>query len=171
MGTTRSAVEVKKDFVASMGEQLGPIFHALWQEVAALHEKWGEFVALYGTKESRVRLMNEAAPAFFGIVQTIFWENILLHIARLTDPPGSSRRANLTIRQFDRLVDDTLKIETLTARALQVSEFCRDWRNRHIAHCDRDLALNDDAEPFSEASRLKVGHALAAIVDVLNAIS
>ena len=46
MATTQSADEAKQAYVASMGESLGSIFHALWQEVAWLHFKWREYVVL-----------------------------------------------------------------------------------------------------------------------------
>ena len=69
MATTQSADEAKQAYVASMGESLGSIFHALWQEVAWLHFKWREYVVLFGTKQSRVALLNRAAPSFFRIVE------------------------------------------------------------------------------------------------------
>jgi len=31
---------VKKEYVQAMGEHLGPIFHALWEEVAWLYFRW-----------------------------------------------------------------------------------------------------------------------------------
>ncbi|WP_408068516.1 AbiU2 domain-containing protein [Vineibacter terrae] len=54
-----------------------------------LHVKWEEYVELYGKRQSRVDLLNEAAPLFFRIVQDALWADTLLHIARLTDEPNS----------------------------------------------------------------------------------
>ncbi|WP_162254475.1 hypothetical protein, partial [Pelomonas sp. Root1444] len=55
--------------------------------------------------------------------------------------------------------------------ALLKCEFARDWRNRHIAHADLDLALGETAQPLATASRLQVKEALKAIEDVLNTVS
>ena len=49
------------------------------------------------------------------------------------------------------------------ADALVATEFCRDWRNRHIAHRDLQLALKQGAEPLKPASRSKVREALEAL--------
>jgi hypothetical protein len=174
MSEARTAEEARSDCVGAMGEQLGSVYHALWQEVAWLHMRWDQYVALYGTKSSRVGLLNEAAPAFFRIVQDTLWEDTILHVARLTDPVKSAGKPNLTIQGLQSLVsDDKLRqeIKDATGLAVSASQFCRDWRNRHLAHRDLDLALKHAAQPLAEATREKVRSALKAIVDVLNVVS
>lgn len=57
--------------IAAMGDHAGAIYSQLWQELAWLNRAWAEYVALFGTKESRVVLLNEAAPAFTRIVQDL----------------------------------------------------------------------------------------------------
>ena len=176
MARRKTAEEVPAEYVEHMGTVLGEQFSALWQEMAWLHLKWAEYVELYGTKPSRIQLLNNAAPQFFYVVENVLWEDTLLHIARLTDPaqsPGKGKRANLTIQALPGLVDAKIKnsVAGLVEVAVQRAEFCRDWRNRHIAHRDLSLALNGSANPLKPASRMKVRKALEAIVDVLNAIS
>lgn len=108
------------------------------------------------------------------MVQDTLWEDVLLHIARLTDSPESMKKANLSIRRFPLAIDDAptkLAVEVLIAEALTASEFCRDWRNRHIAHRDLRLVLDRAAQPLKPASRAKVKEAIGAIDAVLNAIS
>ena len=100
MSNQKTPEEVKKEYIDIMGEPLGKFFNALWQEVAWLYTKWNEYVALYGTKPSRIDLMNKAAPRFFRIVQDSLWEVTLLHIARLTDPPKSAGKDNLSIKRI-----------------------------------------------------------------------
>jgi hypothetical protein len=144
------------------------------QQVACLHRKWSEYVELFGTKESRIVLLNQTAPLFFRIVQDSMWENVLLNIARLTDPPKSQGKYNLTIRRLEEVIDHSetkATVQSLTKEALNASAFCRDWRNRHIAHQDLLLALEQDAKPLEEASRQKVREALKALESVLNAVS
>jgi hypothetical protein len=171
-----SAEEAKAAYIAKMGEELGTQFAQLWQDVVFLCKVWTEFVELFGTKPSRVELLNMAAPRMTRVIQDALWEATLLNIARLTDPSnslGSKNKANLTIQNLPKLVDDpTLRssIEKLVRTASDEAAFCRDWRNRHIAHRDLDLALDRTATPLAEASRARVKGALVALVNVLNAV-
>lgn len=171
----RSAEEAKGDYIKKMGESLGTHFHALWQETASLYLKFNEFVELFGTKPERVDLLNASAPAFFRMAQDALWENMLLHLARLTDPSKSSgTKSNLTIRNLPGLLRDPFAgaaLQELVDVAADKTAFCRDWRNRHIAHKDLDLALSGSATPLASASRQQVREALAAIGAVLNAVS
>lgn len=170
----RTAEESKQANINAMGQELGPLYDAMWQQVAWLHQKWEQYVELYGTKESRLTLLNQAAPLFFRVVQDTLWEDVLLHIARLTDRPTSVGNPNLSIRRFPGVIEDAqtkLAVETLIAEALTASEFCRDWRNRHIAHKDLRLALDASALPLKPASRAKVKEAIRALDAVINAIS
>jgi hypothetical protein len=158
-----------------MGHPLGAQYSALWQEVAGIHLNWGEFVELYGTKPERLELINRAAGTFFRVVQDSLWEGTLLHLARLTDPsksPGKDR-LNLTIQNFPDLIDDEKtkqQVRELIGIAIEKTEFCRDWRNRHIAHRDLKLALDEPATPLAQADKAKVDAALKAIVDVMNMV-
>jgi hypothetical protein len=166
--------EAKAKHILVMGEELGSIYDALWQQVTWLHRKWSEYVVLFGTKESRVALLNEAAPSFSRIAQDSLWEDVLLHVARLTDPPKSAGKANLSLQTLAPLISQAetkAVVEARMAEALAASEFCRDWRNRHIAHRDLLLALERGAEPLKPASRTKVADALNALAAVLNAVS
>ncbi len=98
----------------------------------------------------------------------------LLHIARLTDPAESGGKKNLTIQALpDLIADPDLKarVTTLVTEALKQTEFCRDWRNRLIAHNDLKLALEHPTEPVADASRTQVNTALDAVAKILNALA
>jgi hypothetical protein len=170
----RTDAEAEKSYIEKMGEALGKQFHALWKEVVWLHWNWAEYVELFGSKPTRIELLNQAAPAFFRMIQDLLWEETLLRIARLTDASksgGRAGRANLTIRNLPELVDDSEARQVATAlieTAVRKASFCRDWRNRHIAHRDLNLALDKSASPLETASRKQVNEALSAIADVLN---
>jgi hypothetical protein len=171
--TSYTADEAKAERVRAMGAELGVLYDALWQQVAWLYVKWSEYVVLFGTKESRVKLLNSAAPTFTRIVQDSLWEDVILHIARLTDPPKSAGRPNLSLQRLaDAIGHEQTKatVFELMFAALSASEFCRDWRNRHIAHRDLELAL-EGGEPLKPVSRKKVREALDTLVAVLNAVS
>ena len=172
--TTHSAEEAKAEHIRLMGEHLGSIYDALWQQIAWVHAKWSEYVILFGTKESRVNLLNNVAPSFWRLIQDSLWENVLLHIARLTDPPMTGRKENLTIQRLAELIDDDqtkAKVQVLIVDAVAASQFARDWRNRHIAHSDLHLSLSKTAQTLKPASRQKVLEALRALTVVMNVVA
>lgn len=174
MATERTAEEAKAHYVSVMGQALGEVYASLWQELALLHRNWNEYVELFGSKPSRVYLLNRAAGTFFRVAQDALWEQTVLHIARLTDPPASAGKSNLSIRRLLECIDDP-DIKGFVApkvdAALEAAGFCRDWRNRLIAHRDLDLALKRAANPLTPGSREKVGQALDRLTDVLNVVS
>jgi hypothetical protein len=166
--------EVRQDYIAKMGDELGSQFNRLHNECAWLHLKWSEYVALFGAKQSRVDLLNASARGFFGLVQTSLWEDVLLHICRITDEPevGRRKRQTLSVRRLPALVELSIeeKIRKLVSAAVKKSEFARDWRDRHIAHRDLKLALKEGAKPLAGASRQGVKDAIGAIVATLTAV-
>jgi hypothetical protein len=125
----------------------------------------------------RIALLNSSAPSFFRMIQDELWEMSLLHLARLTDPAnslGRNDKQNLTIQALPALIDDaTLKanLAHVVDRAVRQTAFCRDWRNRRIAHRDLKLALDDATAPLADASRAQVSDALKTISDVLNTLA
>ena len=174
MGT---AAESKQQYITAMGEQLGIQYAELWQEIAHLNLTWLEFVELFGTKSSRIELLNHAAGGFFRIVQDRLWEAVALHIARLTDPPlslGRQDRANLTLLNLPNLIDEpkiSAEVRALCGKAQAASAFARDWRNRHIAHRDLDLALGGGAQALPLVSKNEVNGTLEAFGAVMNAVA
>ena len=54
----RTADEARAEYTEHKDRDLGEVYAGLWQEVASIHSKWSEYVELYGTKESRLDLLN-----------------------------------------------------------------------------------------------------------------
>lgn len=168
-----TADETKQDHIKKLEGELGILYHEIRNEVSQLHLKWNEYVELFGTNHSRVELLNESAPFFFKTIQDALFESILLHITRLTDPPKSFGKDNLSVKRFAELVDDEIKqsIDEQIDITIEKSNFCRDWRNRHIAHKDLRLVIDSQAKLLQTASRAKVKDALKSIAKVLNIVS
>jgi hypothetical protein len=173
--TNQSSEQEKQGYIAEMGEPLGTQFAELRLDIASLHLTWLEFVELFGTKTSRIELLNNAAPHFFRMVQDRLWEAVLLHIARLTDRPESFRgKTNLTLQNLPALIDDKKLKEEVKKQcdaAVTAAKFALDWRNRRIAHRDLDLALGGSATPLPSVTLKQVNDALASFEAILNAIS
>jgi hypothetical protein len=170
--TEFTAEEARKRNIEKMGQELGDLYSALWQETVQLHRRWSEYTELFGSKPSRVELLNNAAGTFFRYVQDSFWEGTLMHIARLTDPPVSAGKTNLTIKSLPGLVDAKWKpdVEQLVEEAVGQAAFARDWRNRLLAHLDLDLRLDKSATPLADASLKQARLAIDSIAHVLNEV-
>ncbi len=97
--------------------------------------------------------------------------DVLLHLARLTDPPQSAKKDNLTLQRLPGAVPDpavTADVRALVGTALAASDSARAWRHRRLAHRDLALALAASSDPLPGISRVDVESALAAIRAVLN---
>ncbi len=174
MSEEHTADQVKAEHLSQLGLRLGPVFSELQSDVAWLQVKWTEYRELYGTSPERVGLLNEAAGLFFKILQNTLWEDALLHLCRLTDPSVMRGRQNLSIQALPELCEDPNlrgEVAELVSRALTACSFARDWRNRHIGHRDRTLALQPTSKPLTPGSRADVSAAIASVHEVLNHIS
>jgi hypothetical protein len=108
------------------------------------------------------------------MVEREMWANILLHLARLTGSSKSAGKSNLTLRNLPALVSDEGLKERLAALLDEVdarTKFCRDWRNRTLAHRDLSLALGAHSVSLENGSRKDVNEALNVIVKTLNEVS
>lgn len=174
MARELTSEESKQESIRIMGENLGELYHHLWQELVWLYSKWLEFVELFATKSSRIDLLNETSPYFFRIVEDVLWENITLGIARLTDLPQSFNKDNLTICKIPEYITDIdfkNKITEAINNAKTATSFCRDWRNRRFAHLDYLLSTNKETKQLELATREKTKNALSSIANVLNLLS
>lgn len=171
MAENLTAEQVREDCIRTMGPELGDLYCDLYNELAWLHVKWQQYRELFGKDASRIDLLNRAAPLFFGFLQKTLLEDVLLHLARLTDPPQSMGRDNLTVRRLPPLVADPAlraEVDGRLQSAMGSCEFARDWRNRRLAHADLSTSRQQHPMPLAPASRRSVEEALEGMRDLLN---
>lgn len=173
-GNNQTASQMRETNIKNFGSELGELYTELWQDLARLHLKNTEFLTLFEPDTERYKLLNHTSPKFFNIIQDSLWNDILLGICRISDKPSTSGKANLTVRQlavFNKQTDIASELKQLLDLVNSSTEFARDWRNRHIAHRDLSLALDQHAKPLAEASLNHVTDALTALDKVLNLVS
>lgn len=173
MAVESSPEEVRAATIEAMGPSLGALYDVLSNQATWVHLKWQEYRALFGTSQERIDFLNEAAPAFFGDLQDMFWNDVLLHLCRLTDPPKSVGKLNLTIACLPPLIEDTemrAKANGLFGVAKDKTGFAREWRNRRVAHREFPGIVVADTRSLTPGSRQNVEDALAAIRSVMNCI-
>ena len=171
----RTAEEVRDQHIRDMGPELGAIYNVLYNDVAWLHAKWEQYRHLFAKSERRIELLNETAAYFFRIIQDTVFEDIVLGLARLTDPiqtgRGQKQQENLTLQRLPPLVSDAqlrLDLTGLVSAALDACATPRAWRNKRLAHRDLAVALATAGDPLAGISRADVEVALAALRDLLN---
>jgi hypothetical protein len=173
MAETLTAEEVKAKSVAAMSETLGKLHYELHNQIAWLHLKWKDFRALYAATPETIDLLNEAAPEFFHNLQRTMWEDVLLHLCRITDLPKSGGKNTLTIRRIAEIIPDPQlrkKVASQVKDVIQKIKFARDWRNRRLAHRELPPLDGHVPQPLADASRKHVEDALAAIRETMNII-
>lgn len=173
MSQSKTGAEVRMSYIQAMGPALGELFHVTSGELTWIHWRWNQYRVLFGEKQDRIDLLNEAAPFFFYVAQNVLFEDTLLAIARLVGPPKSMNRPNLTVQRLLPLLADVNlhnEVSLLIEKAKANTAFAVDWRNRRLAHRDLDLSLKRNQRVLAPATREQVHLALSALRDVLNRI-
>lgn len=168
---TRSMDEVRADYISTMGQELGANFYELYRELVELHVLWQQYRQLFGDSTDTVQLLNRTAGLFFKIVQDELWDSVLLGVSRMTDPPNTGKKKNLTVLSLSPLITDSAlraEVEDLCTKAVTAAEFAREHRNKRIAHQDHNYFSNRNSNPLGGISRAAVEDMLAALRDVLN---
>lgn len=171
MSESQTSDEIRKGRIEVLGEEFGLLYDSVYTGVLELFFNWFEYKELFASKESRIKLLNEAAPSFFYIVQRRLWESILLHICRLTDPAQTAGKRNASINSISQFITDEgfgNQESCLVVQLMEASSFSRDWRNRYISHSDFDLAINLTAKPLEEANSEKVERVLELFQKYIN---
>jgi hypothetical protein len=164
--------ESRLEYQNKMGKEWGLVYHLLWNQCAQLHFRWTYYCELFGNSQTEIDVMNQAAPGLFETIHDVLWESILLDIAKFCDPPKIAGKKPLSLEFLATLIPNG-QVAELKNRLFELklkTAFARDWRHRHIAHWDYAHSADSDKNPLATASRFAVKEALAAIVNVLEAI-
>jgi hypothetical protein len=166
--------QVADQYRALMGEELGASFWQLHKKLIELHIVWQQYRQLYGTDSETIELLNRTAGLLFKLMQDQLWDSVLLAISRMTDPPATGKKKNLTIQSLPALIQDIIlkaELEGLCAAAVAQAEFAREHRNKRIAHQDHDYAHDPVANPLNGISRERVETMLKTLRAVLNRLN
>ena len=94
---------------------------------------------------------------------------------------SSGGRETLTLQRLPKLVAGAIRtqvdadairpqVDEKLRVVLAATAFAHDWRNRHVAHINLRLTLDEGAKPLAPASGQLVRTAIDAIADLLNTI-
>jgi len=176
MAERRTAKQVRDEHSERLGSTLGQLYFALYNDVVWLHAKWNQYRILFAESPERIELLNGVAGFFFRVIHEVLLENVVLHIARLIDPPQSGKKKkkdNLTLLRLKAAVEEkspelSAEIAKLVGRARTEASFIKEWRDRRIAHRDLKLAMNDPIVRLPEISCARMERVLLAVRAILN---
>ena len=171
---------VKQEYQKKLGDEFGAVFYEISNDWASALVRLKEYRVLFSDQET-VKLLNAAGGAFMWDIQQILWQDLLLHVTRLTDAAKMGRHENLSVRALPPFCERPelqakypelhTTVQGLVETAITAAENPRDWRNRRISHTDRELALDPEAESLAPTSLRQVQAALDAVHAVIRAIA
>ncbi len=159
-----------------MTQTILPIFDSLRSEAITLNMQWKLYRSLFaGPSEERI-IMNLCAPSVFGLFQSLLFDDCIMRLCRLTDPPAKGKYEYLSIRQ---LVDEestggTAQLWPDLPKLLdQLDLACqplRIHRNIRIAHSDLTQVTSVTTEPLPDISIQSFNSALKLLSKGLNCV-
>lgn len=155
-----------------MTEDIKELVNELKREISQLYLILEQCRQLYSNPET-VSILNKTAGVFFQVVQSQFFDALIMGISRLTDKEHIGGRRNLSINAICRLIqDDQLKMElvTLCREAETASEFARNHRNKRISHSDQVYYKSRESSPLNTATFAKKENSLTAIEAVIGLV-
>jgi hypothetical protein len=173
-----TAQQVKAEHVRVLGAEMGSIYNRLWNEIVQVRWEWNEYLTLFAQPQDRIDVLNEAAGAFFFLVQHRLERHVISSFANLADRAESGRsppQPNLTVRRLPALakaVDSRFadEVETVVCAGKRSWQPIRDWRHKLLAHLDLDVALDRRVVPIPTVGKQEIDAALSALCDVLTIV-
>ena len=121
-----------------------------------LRSQWAHFMTLFEGSDLKRELLYTTAPTFFGDLNRLFIEHLVVHICRLTDEAQTMGRKNLTVKFLVEHSDWSSAPDTL-AKLKPISDSIHRFRKRvlparkwFIAHLDLSAVRLD--QPLGAAS-------------------
>jgi hypothetical protein len=163
--------EMRAEYVRAMGAELGDLFYDLSNDFDWLEYKWRELQELFGGGAERTELLNIVASNFFYLVKKLLFEDVMLHLSRLTDRESESYD-HLTLRRLAGAVEPSLRDQIANAigNAVESCRFAKSWRDRRLAHTDRDLIHGEHKIllPTVDASNIQSAlRSIHALLDII----
>jgi hypothetical protein len=168
--------ELRAEYVRAMGPDLGLFCSELQGDLAWLRHKWIEFQELFAKGPERMVLLNTVASNFFYFLRKLLFEDAMLHLSRLTDPPKTAGRggwANLTVLALDKMISDPVFRASVRAEEQQVRkacEFARRWRNKRLAHTDFVTLREGHAATLPPVTTANIENAVKSVLGLLSSV-
>lgn len=152
------------------------ILEALEGYITELHSEWKTLLELFATGGETSKLLNDTAGALFDTLYRVLIRDILLGVARLTDPLKTAGKDNLVLERVAQLPEVVADTELTAAAAEALADIkslaqpFRDYRNKYLAHLDLPTSLAPSGDVLPGIKRDDVEAILAAFAKLFNRI-
>jgi hypothetical protein len=119
---------------------------AFEEHCVRLRACWVHYQTLFEGSDLRRELLKTTAETFFGDLNLMLIEHLILQVSKLTDPEGTGQRRNLTVEflannsDFPASANQHRKLTKLAARMHEFRDCILPARNKLISHLDLDAA-------------------------------
>lgn len=155
-----------------MSGEIKDLAFAIHREISRLHLILEQCRQLYSNPET-VLILNKTAGVFFQVVQSQFFDDLLLGISKLTDKKETCGKINISINLISEFVDNKAlkaEINELCEKAVIASQFARNHRNKRISHLDKEHYDGRESKPLDIATFAKIEESLKAIESVISLV-
>lgn len=152
------------------------VLDALYGFILEIHEEWKTLMGLFGSGDKRTQLLHLTARGFFDTVYQTLLRDVLLGIARLTDPLKTAGQDNLVLERLTQLPEVVADAHLYAAATSALGELkeraksVRDYRHKYLAHLDFLTSIRAGEEVVPGIRRDDVEALLSAIGSLFNVI-
>jgi len=163
----------KFGYDSRLPEEIREIFMWLCQDLASLQDKWCFYLELYSSEENAM-LLSDLARYAFQIIEEMARYDITMAICRMSDPPKSLGKDNIsipTLIQKCRDIDyDISGINALKECFLKACEPVREYRNKRVAHHDYNTTIQPHDNLLPDIGRKQIEKIIQLASEILNTI-
>ena len=130
------------------------VYGYLAGETLRTRSKWIFFRQLFMDSGVRTKKLAKAGGHFFGEIQNILVFDLILSVARLTDPAKSGTKENLTLLQLISKLDQEKQLEITSVlrseytKVEKLAEAVRLHRHKKVSHFDLVTVVKPESEPL-----------------------
>ncbi|MBI4537085.1 MAG: hypothetical protein HY712_03910 [candidate division NC10 bacterium] len=149
---------------------------ALEDYITELHEEWKILLELFAAGDETSKLLNDTAGALFETLYRVLIRDILLGVARLTDPLKTAGKDNLVLERVT-LLPEVVADTALSRAAAEILDEIkalatpfRDYRNKYLAHLDLPTSLSPSGDVLPGIKRQDVDAVVTAFAKLFNRV-
>ena len=144
---TRKKMTIKGERMTR--EELHKEFELLREQAIRLRTMFNTFNYLFDSGCETKDILIKSASLFFHDINDMMQEYIILLVCRLTDPPETSGKSNLTIPHMNELLRETNclspEIEALSNSIMAYRKLLEPVRNKIVSHNDHKTHISESA--------------------------
>lgn len=132
-----------------------------------------QYKQLFLYNKKRLALLNETGSTFFRVLQRMFWDEMIISVARLMDPHEQGKNKNLSLQIIINLAEENnwhfkSEISDLIGKARKESDAVIIHRMKRVAH--RDLPTAKKEVTIDQVGIKEIENSLSFAGQALNVV-